>query len=375
MSATPTEELGDELYELMLGSDGASADAIQRTSRLMSLRCVGTGSPAVDLPTATADATALRAREVLTEATDDLVKPLEEREPVDDTDLGAAARCFLALERGTEALDLKDRRKEAALYTGDKSIRAMAKAQKRPYRRSHEHKLMIALAGKLVEREWTLLDEVSDRTADDTSRDSPWLAAVHDAWDAATGLSSALEQCCGIFRPEPGEEYPFRCDYDSLELYGKLWKYVKIPGKDDPFVATIGKPEEPVSTLFAEGLTAMLFAFSPFDRETIERLSADVVVAPDIAPIPVVSELIAPWHTWLGSCQCDLVTPDLGSCTVHRFRTTLDMYIKELNKCWDELRDPFRTPFQYRRDHSPDQTVDRYGLRVPPVDRYDGNSV
>jgi hypothetical protein len=365
MSATPTEALGEELYELMLGPDGASVDAIQRKPRIMGLRCVKAGSSAVNVANPTAEVVASRAREVLKEATDDLAKPLHEREPVDDTDFGAAARCFLGLEQGTESLDRRRRRDKADVHTGEKmTIEAMAKTQKEPPRVSHERKLMDALAGKLMERELDFLRERDGGSQSDMMDDSSWLAAAHDVWYTASQLSSELDGCYGVFRPEPGEEHPFQSDYNARLLFGDFWSLVKIPDQNDPFIADIGKPSEELSTLFAGGMIAVMFAYSPFEREGMEKLSSGKEVS-----LLSLDEQITLWHAWLESCQCAETTPE-PVCKVHRFRAALDAYIKELNKCWDELRDPYRTPSHFTLDRSPRSIFERYGLQAPRLDKY-----
>ncbi len=255
----------------MQGSDGASVDAIQRKPRLMSLTRVQSGSPSVDTPNPTAEATALRAREVLNEATYDLVKPPSEREFVDDTDLGAAARCFLALERGTEALDRKDRRKAAALYT-DKSIRAMAKTQTRPYRPSHERKLMGALAAKLIEREVDALAQRSTREGAQPPDNEPWLSCVHEAWTVARALDHFFY---GLDWGPEGEDDDFLGPEESVELFVKLLCLVKTRAETDGFRASRSEAMRHLTPTWIPPFRFVdtMRKASPFDQETLQRLA------------------------------------------------------------------------------------------------------
>lgn len=364
---TPSEQLGDELYDLMQGSDGASVDAIQRKPRLMSLSCVRSGSPAVDAPHPTAEAIALRAREVVKEATDDLVKPPPEREPVDETDLGAAARCFLALEPGTEALGLKDRRREAALYT-DKSIRAMAKTQARPYRPSHERKLMGALAAKLREREFDFLEQRGNvaRPSANTPGGGPWLQVVQGVWDIAHRLSASLHICFGFFQPAPSGEYI--ADVDSLMLFRNLLSLINWPD-DTTYVRFDLMPHQPPKMLPHQTI-ANLHKAAPFDSDTIRRLSHTEIGFPES---PYADELLVLWRRWLDSCQCSRTQPD-SPCKVHRFRSALDSYIEHLDQCWTELRDPYREPGSYGIDRSPTKILEWYCVRAI-IDKSGSNGV
>jgi hypothetical protein len=371
----PITALAEEMYELMSGG-GATPTAIREKPALMGLTYIRAEAPGTDQD-AREDAVAATVRDFIEEATYALEEPVSQREDK-DADRGAAARCLLGLYPGTGSMLLRERRQRAAGHLV-KNVRTVTTRREVKGRMiSHEMLLMEQLASQLWDRETDFLrDGNSSRpTHDIKDRDSPWLAVVHGAWNTARELSSALEQCCGgLQNPHPDREYLSRCDYNSLELFGKLWTYVMIPKQGDPWLDVMGKPEEELARMFPEGEVVFLYYFSPFRRATLERLSHEIVVAPDIAPIPVVSELIEPWRTWLGICQCDLLKPDLISCKVHLFRSSLRVYIEKLGECWEDLRDPYRSPRHYRPGQTPAEIFERYGLRVPAIDKYDTSTV
>jgi hypothetical protein len=359
---TPTTALGQELYELLTGTSGAAPSAICVQPLLMSLRYVQTEVPTLADGEDRADVVAVVTRELIEQASYSLDKPVSQREHT-DADKGAAVRCLLAIEQGTDAMPLHERRKRAAAHLHMEDPRSLTHQHRRKRTgqiETYETRLMDALANKMLEREVDVMrsgNHTNGGTSDATG-DSPWLAAAHEAWEAATKLLQALQQCSGFFLPEPDKKVFIRSDYDALELFGKFWKYVKLPGEDDA--------SDPNSGSFAKSLTPILLSESPFNKATVERLSTSIVVAPDITPIPIVNELIASWRAWLLSCRCgDISLPDPMTCPVHRFCKMLELYVEELRTCWDELRDPYRTPSQYRNDPAPDQIAQKYGLRLP----------
>jgi hypothetical protein len=373
----PNNQLGCELYELMKSPSGATPTAIQAKPGLMSLSYIRAEAPRLDDREAQETAVAVTAQGFIEEATYALDKQTSQREHT-DADNGAAARYLLALEQGTAAMPLHERRKRAAEclhLTDPASLRHQHKSG--GVVETRETRLMNAVANRLLERETHFLREQSGVNSDSNGAavDPHWLEAVHNAWDTGRKLSANLKLCCGFHRPEPGEEYRSRRDYTSLESFGKLWQYVEIPAKDSAWFVKSGKPKkgraslEPeiqlAANIFGRGLTAILFASSPFEREPIERLSAGTAVVPDTDPLPIIRELIIPWRAWLESCPCPAATPDPKSCEVHWFYSSLEQYIKELRKCWDELRDPHHTPAHFRDDLSPAKTFERYGLRIP----------
>jgi hypothetical protein len=263
----------------------------------MNLNYVRAEAARDDSAEAQPDAVAVAARELIEQATYALDKPISQREHT-DADSGAAARCLLAIEQGTGTMLLSERRKRAASHLhldGVPSLTHHHEDRTTGNKASRESRLMDALGRALMEREAQFLrsNQARHSAGNDAYRDSPYLTIAHGAWNTSGELASQLKWCCDIFRPGPPDyEYYERCDYNSLELFGKLWKYLMIPRVGDPFLAVIGKPEEPLTKLFPNGDIAVLYYMSPFKRATLERLSDDIVVAPDIAPIPAVRELI-----------------------------------------------------------------------------------
>ena len=353
----------------MLEPNGASVDAIQRKPRLMSLRCIRVGSAAVEVSNPTNEALARRTREILTDTTDDLVKPPHEREPVDDTDFGAAARCFLGLEPGTEALDRRRRREKADLYTGERmSIEAMAKTQKKPYRQSHEHKLMDALAEKIMGREWAVLAAPSHRTVQSEREaqfalapERPWMKILHEAWQATSHLDLALYRSLKA-RKTPGGEDQDRLDIDSLELFATFWTLIYEPGADGKR-ETGPNPTEPGPKASPKRLIEWVLDESPFTWPMIKPL-ADAM-APDGKRLDGQEELFARWLLWLQTCKCMERDPD-PACRPHRVLKALYHYLEFLTWCWDEVRDPYHTPSSYGKQITPMRTLQFGGVRIPP---------
>jgi hypothetical protein len=360
-----TTTLASELCALING-DGATPTAIRDMPGLMSLTYIRAEAPTLDAADAQEDAVAVTVRGFIEQASYALEEPVSERENK-EADRGATARCLLGLYPGTGSMLLWERRKRAADHLV-KHVRTMTKPRKVKGRMvSHETLLMEQLASQLWERETDFLREADDRDVASpvAPEDSPWLARVHIAWDTANDLRSTIGCYYSVFRPEDGYDF----DYESLDLFGFLWTLVKIPSVDDIATAGIGKPEEGMTILFPDGPITIMFVYSPFERETIERLSAADPAPPEIAHSPMFSELITPWCAWLDSCQCKESTPD-PQCAVHRFREALDSYIKHLERCWNELRDPLRAPSHYGKDHSPSTILDHCGLSPPPLDKY-----
>jgi hypothetical protein len=375
----PNNQLGCELYELMKSPSGATPTAIQAKPGLMSLAYIRAEAPHLDDGEAQETAVAVTAQGFIEEATHALDKQTSQREHT-DADNGAAARYLLALEQGTAAMPLHERRKRAAEclhLTDPASLRHQHKSG--GVVETRETKLMNAVVNRLMERETHFLRERGGVNSDKNEADSRWLVTVHNAWDTARKLSVNLKLCCGFHRPEPGEEYRSRRDYASLELFGKFWQYIEIPATDSTWFVESDNPKtgraslkpevQLAADMFGRGLTAILFVSSPFEEETIERLSTGIVVAPNPDPLPIVRELIAPWRVWLESCPCPEATPEPDSCEVHWFYSSLEQYVKELLKCWDELRDPHYTPAHFRNDPSPAKILERYGLRIPVIDK------
>jgi hypothetical protein len=356
--------LADELYVLMTG-DGATPAAIRAMPALMSLAYITAQAPNTD-GNAREDAIAATVRAFIEEATYVLEEPMSEREDK-DVDRGAAARCLLGLYPGTSAMLLAERRKRAASHLV-KDVRTITKRRERKGRMvSYEMLLMEQLASELWERETDFLRDSnhSGDVHDENDRDSPLLAAVSDVWSTAGDIQSNIDYCVGALRPQPGDDYPLRSDYASLELLARFWQLVRIPPEHDPFLADVDEPDDVLTTLFPEGLVALLFVLSPFGRDTIERLSrTELILPPEILSSEIVHELIPHWHEWLGSCHCQPLEPQ-ESCSVHRFQEILGSYIKQLDKCWVELQDPHRSPLSYKSRRSPAETMEYYAIRQP----------
>lgn len=369
-------KLASELCDLMKGN-GATPTAIRGMPELMGLAYIRAEAPSLDDGNAQEEAVAVTVRECVEQASYGLEEPVSQREDK-DADRGAAARCLLGLHPGTGSMLLWERRVRAAGYL-IKHVRTMTKPRKVKGRMvSQETILMEQLANQLLEREADFLRDSHDRDAahHDIYRDTPWLKIAHGAWSTASELATELKHCCDVLRPaEPDQEYYARCDYNSLELFGKLWAYIMIPKVGDPFLAAVGTPEGEIAKLFPNGDIALLYYMGPFKRAALERLSSEIVDAPAIAPVPVVRDLITPWRAWLQTCGCDIVEPNLFECSVHRFRSTLEDYIKKLGECWEDLRDPYRTPRHYKPDQTPAEIIEQYGLRAPTIDKNTKHSV
>jgi hypothetical protein len=373
MPNSPTTTLADELYALMTNA-GATPAAIRAMPGLMSLTYIRAEAPTT-IDDARDEAVAATVRNFIEQATYALEEPLSERDDK-DADLGAAARCLLGLDPGTGSMLLSERRKRAASHLV-KNVRTVTKRREvRGRMVSHEIVLMEHLATQLWDRESDFLRDGSHSGGASSAQDgdSPLLASISDAWTAAGELESNINYCVGALRPQPGDDYPFRSDYASLELLARFWQLVRIPPEHDPFLADVDEPDDVLTTLFPEGLVALLFVLAPFDRATTERLSReDLILTPEIVAPEFVHELMPHWHEWLGSCQCHPLEPE-KSCSVHRFQDTLGLYIKQLDKCWTELRDPHRSPLSYKLRRTPSETLEYYAIRSA-IDKYDGNSV
>lgn len=364
-STAPNNPLGEELYELMTEASGATPAAISTKPHLMGLSYIRAEAPNLDDADAQEEAVAVTARAFIEEATHALDEPVSQREST-EADKGAAARCLLGLHPGTGSMLVAKRRKRASDYA-DKSVATMKKRRTAHGKAgTYETRLMDQLADQLLDREMDFLREADNKDVISpvAPEDSSWLATVHTVWQTAKDLRSTVGCYYSAFRPEDGYDF----DYESLDLFGFLWTLVNIPRPNDITATGIGKSEEPMAVLFAEGAIAIMFVYSPFERETIERLSVADPAPPGIAHSPMISELITPWCAWLDSCQCKGPTPS-PQCAVHRFREALDSYIKHLERCWDELRNQYRTPIDYGKDRSPAMLVESYGLLLPTLDK------
>lgn len=366
MPNDPTTTLTDELYALVSG-DGATPAAIREMPRLMSLTYIRAEAPSTDEDDRDGPVAAT-VRAFIEQATYALEEPLSQRDDK-DVDRGAAARCLLGLDSGTGSMLLSDRRKRAAGHLV-KHVRTVTKRRERKGRIvSHEMLLMEQLASQLWDREVDFLrgDQPRESEPDAHVRD-PWLATLSDVWTTATELQSNIERCVGTLRPQPGEAYPLRGDYASLELLARFWQLVRIPPEHDPFLADLDHPSAALNTLFPEGLVALLFVLAPFDRDTIERLSkAELMLTPEMGSPEIVHELLPQWNEWLASCHCHPLEPQ-EPCSVHRFQETLVSYIQQIDKGWAELRDPDRSPLSYKSRRTPVETVEYYAI-LPDIDK------
>jgi hypothetical protein len=148
-------KLGNELYALMLMSDGgATAVHIAQQPTLMRLRIAydEARSRTTARPPDSAIAQALRG---LIEAA---TYPLSSTQG-GNNDEGKAARIYLALEPDSTALLLKDRRKQAEPYIPD-TLRSAAKRHG-PNDTSYEKRLMEGVGSQLIEREFDHLDQLA----------------------------------------------------------------------------------------------------------------------------------------------------------------------------------------------------------------------
>jgi hypothetical protein len=374
---TLDDQLGCELYDLMQEPYGATPAAIQAKAGLMSLAYIRDEAPHLEDGEVQEEAVAVTARSFIEQATYALDEDISEREHT-EADRGAAARCLLGLHPATVSMNLADRRKRAAEYLV-KKVRTMTKPRKDRGGESHEMRLMKNLALQLQEREFDFLRGQGGVSSDRNETDRHWFAAAHNAWRTARALSMRLKLCSGFRRHEPDIEYDTQRDYISLEWFGKFWHYVKIPAENSPWFAKDREPEtgraslslvtQLTANMFGRGLPEILFVSSPFDRQAIEKLSAEIVATPDANPPPIIRELITTWQAWLESCPCSESDPNPESCEFHWFYSSLEQYIDELHKCWDELRDPHHTPAHFGNDPSPTKIFERYGLRIPAIDK------
>jgi hypothetical protein len=385
MRSSPTSELADELYGLMREAHGASTEAIRRRPRLMSLNCVRAGVPELDTAEATEEAIANSAREVLTRATEALAEPPEERELIDEVDNGAAARVYLGLERGTETLLLSERRERASLYTG-KSVSAMMKTQKKPFRRSPEYYLMASLADVVIARE---VEFVARKRP---SVPSPEMVAVHQAWRAVERLRKQIV-LYDVFNssldvPEWGGDLN-----STLALFGHMWQLVEAP-KEYSFTE-IGPDQPPTTMQDPHELLYLLRLTSPFNQAELDEivrcirpglptappdrwLAEDIEIETSNATEPIfvvqptadddvlfAESIIERWQRWLDGCLCK-VAGDYWACRQHRFRRALDLYQGKLEECWAYLRDPLNSPGEYDRAVGAAEQLTQYGVRFPP---------
>jgi hypothetical protein len=364
MPPVPRTELGLELYELMKEPSGTTSAAIRDKPHLMGLQYVRAEAPTLDDDEAREDAVAVTVREFIEEATGALDKETSQREHT-AADNGAAARYLLALEQGTASMPLHERRERAFGYLHLKnaaSLRHQHKNKKRGVTETRETRLMDTVADKLIERETDFLKDSRLQDPDPSvPPGSPLLAVVSELWRVSQNLHTTIGDCVGILRPQPGDEYPHDGDYDSLFLLGRFWQLVRIPSKNDPFLQRDRLASE-LFPLWPEGSVAILWVLTPFEQAVIEEIRRTDLLTPGYGWPQFVHDLMPQWHEWLSSCTCDTApNPD---CLVHKFQNALDGYIKHLDQCWRDLRDPYHSPDNYRSHRTPDETLRYYALNT-----------
>lgn len=373
MPPVPETALGTELFELMQGPSGATSAAVRGKHNLMSLQYVRAESPSLDGSDAQEEAVAITARELIEEATRGLDKEISQREHT-DADRGAAARYLLALEQGTAAMPLHERRKRAAkcLHMKDVgSLRHPHENKSRGVMESPETRLMDAVAHRLMEREADYLRRLdASKERSEIERTNLRYKLVHRVWEVAGDLASSvrLASCppAGF-----GDMYPPERDMESLHYFGWFWKLVSRP--DPATVEDMRSPQAETAKLFPLGLIAEMYVLQPFPYETIEHLTASIIVESYVGSTPVMRILLKPWRIWLESCSCPAggISP---ACKVHRFCAALMEYQKLTEECWTKLRDPRGSPGVYGSNRTPEEWLDWYCI-VASIDKTSRNSV
>src|SRR5947207_1833991 len=116
MTGPPPSRLQRGLLALVRGQ-GATLTGLLDQRSLLELEYVKAEAKAPNSREPSREEIAETARQLIEQATYALDRPLSQRQHV-DADLGMAARVLLALEPGTYALSLHERRRRAAGYLG-----------------------------------------------------------------------------------------------------------------------------------------------------------------------------------------------------------------------------------------------------------------
>jgi hypothetical protein len=338
VSTISASELGQELYELLKHPSGAAVDAIQRKPLLMSF--IRAKAPVSDGPSATNEAIAAEAQETIENTTYDLVKPPRERAIDDVTDHGAAARIYLALEGGTKGLSVAARRRQAAPHM-DKTVEALGKTQKKPYRKGHELRLMESLAALLIKQETANPGE-TPRSFDSSFVDrsvASWtqrpLPDYQRAWDIAKlfpgHIASALD--C-VKRRSADWHRGTKCRL-CLSSIGTYARFVTVTEQiSDPDHWEMLRKE----VFPARAVVAQIQAAAPFGPGDCRQLERGIQVAKSYHDLgELFSEVIfSEWDKWLRSCNCLPAKPD-PECPVHQSVLAFAEYAACVENEWKRL--------------------------------------
>jgi hypothetical protein len=224
---------------------------------------------------------------------------------------------------------------------------------------------MDAIANLMEERETQFLK--ASQADPSEPPDSPLLAGVSELHGVARRLHSTISYLMGTPLPARREEYPHGFDDESLCLLGRFSQLVNIEPEEghldgwaDPMLRTF-------LLLSPTRTVAAMFSLIPFERDVVDLMGQLDFSAPSFAVFDFVNDLMPQWHAWLRLYASDRAEPQ-ADYPVHRFQTLLDSYIKHLDDCWRDLRDPYHSPSSYKFRTTPDRIINEYSLS-PDIDK------
>jgi hypothetical protein len=369
MPAEPKTALGRELYALMKEPAGATAAAIREKPGLMGLRFVRAETPARHDHDAYEQAVAVMVCEHLEAASRTLNEVVTQRQsPLADN--GAAARCLLGIEKGTDTMLLYERREKAAKHA-DKERRSMIKSHgKTP---DYEMRLMDALAGKLEAREVAELDKEPPSPFDRSFVDRflpSWtprpLADYYRAWSIAKRLGDGLNDALGCVQRKSADQHRgYRCGlcFPPLMNYARLTAVTTAIGEPDRW-AMFRKDDFPARNALRRIQTA-----SPFDQATHTLLEQSVVTEMGYPQLDRAfgKDVSAQWDGWVRTCECaDTPGP---SCRVHQTISGSTDYVTTVEIEWQRLQEGLHalTPSEFVTATEP-LIYGSVGLRVPSAE-------
>ncbi|HEY2142380.1 MAG TPA: hypothetical protein VGG98_10020 [Solirubrobacteraceae bacterium] len=387
-------KLGEELYALMQTAEGATAANIAKQPTLMGLR--------IAYDEARSSGSARPSQVAIAQVLRDLLKQMTyllSSIQGGNNDEGVAARIYLALEPDSEALLLKDRRKQAEVYI-PYTLRSAAKRHG-PERTSFEKRLMQSVAGHLIDREFAHLDELA---RSHLVRADAWAPQPHagifntyQSLESMVILLGSVQASNRFFcivakilnnnatQTEPlppgteqGPEYFAKAPERIMEkIYFMLAATVLTTGRlfltaDFVQASQLVEGQAEISRLSPREALVNLCTAIPVSMEDVEYLSSVYVdgrekcdYKPDVDPSisavrePAevirwvfhqystaewarVQELIEIWSSW-ANCDCR-ATRHIPGCRVAVAVHTLERYMETLEDAWQRLLAALTSP-------------------------------
>jgi hypothetical protein len=348
-------QLGQELYELMCASSGATPEAIRSAPTLMSFKYIRAEVARIaDLDTHE-QAVAVVARRFIEEATHAPTEEISQRDDK-DADRGAAARCLLGLYPGTDSMILSERRIQAAGFIG-KKVRSTTKKTLRNTGRleSYETILMARLAGHIWDRE---VDFISDPPLENPA--APPLAALRDLIFTVDRLTFTLDSVLCRWKNE--RAFWPKESRNALKWFSRFVYLVKLPQPEEVDLAGAGFPNSIMDTV------ALIFRLSPFSMAVHQQYADRVRLAtPELTSTPRIEGAREMWSSWIESCHCDLPSTD-PACLPHQLFNELDEYGALLAVCWADFRDPYHSPTSENMGRSVAEILEFYAID-PDIDK------